>query len=321
MTELPTPFGALLDHSTLLAMWGALILHWFYPIPANITPLGLWRRVAVAIAEKVNHLEDPPAQQRLAGTLSLAIMWLTIAVLLIALKQLVWTVWLFDLLLLWFALGWKPISVAAYNVEQALNRDDKPTARTYLSKILNRDTCSLSQVGIAKAGCETLLAGYARGLIGVLFWYAIGGGIAAFLYALIVQLARCWPTRRQEYADFGLATAAFLTVLDWLPNRLFALLIAAGLRFNHAIEAIRLNGNQWSANGIGWLLASSGAKFQVALGGPAIYDNDKVSRPTLGGIITPSSLHLAMLNQQLRQKALIWIVIQSFFMWFAHGFL
>nr|WP_269808501.1 cobalamin biosynthesis protein [Enterovibrio nigricans] len=162
MTELPTPFGALMDHSTLLAMWGALILHWFLPAPPHITPLSLWRRVAIALAEKVNHFEDPSSQQRLAGALSLSIMWLTIAVLLIALKQLIWTMWLFDLLLLWFALGWKQITVTAYNIEQALNRDDKPTARTFLSQILNRDTCSLSQVGIAKAGCETLLAGYAR---------------------------------------------------------------------------------------------------------------------------------------------------------------
>ncbi|KXF79628.1 cobalamin biosynthesis family protein [Enterovibrio coralii] len=321
MTELPTPIGALLDHSTLLAMWGALILHWFFPLPAHVSPLTLWRRVALAIAEKVNHTEDHESQQRLAGALSLAIMWLTIAVLLVALKQLVWTVWLFDLLLLWFALAWKPVTTVAFNVEQALNRDDKPAARNALSEILNRDTCSLSPVGIAKAGCETLLAGYARGLIGVLFWYAMGGGIGAFLYALVVQLARCWPTRRHEYVDFGLPAAAMLTVMDWLPTRLFAVLIATGLRFNQAIEAIRLSGNQWSVNGIGWLLASSGAKFQVALGGPAIYDSDKISRPTLGGVITPSSLHLAILNQQLRQKALIWITIQSFLMWFAHGLL
>ncbi len=39
MTDLPTPFDALLDHTALLAMWGALLLHWFFPVPADISRL------------------------------------------------------------------------------------------------------------------------------------------------------------------------------------------------------------------------------------------------------------------------------------------
>ncbi|MEZ8144369.1 adenosylcobinamide-phosphate synthase [Enterovibrio norvegicus FF-162] len=321
MTELPTPLEALLGYSTLLAMWGALLLHWFFPIPREFNPLSLWRQVATAIAEKVNHADDPPSQQRLAGGLSLAIMWLTLATLLIALQQIVWVPWLFDLLLLWLSLSWKPLTDTVLELEATLLRQDKPGARTLLAKSINRDTQSLSPVGIAKAGCETLLMGYSRGLIGILFWYAIGGGIAAFLYTLIVQLARCWPTRRGDYAQFGLATSVFLSVVDAVPARLFALLIAMGHRFEPSVTAIREQGRSWSANGAGWILAASGAKFQLALGGPAIYDDEKISRPRIGGEIAPSPLHLALLNQQLRQKALLWILTQSFLMWFAHGLL
>lgn len=321
MKELLTPLDALLAHTTLLAMWGALLLHWFFPVPSDISPLTLWRRVADAISDKVNHAEDTPEQQRLAGALSLAIMWLTVAVLLVALKQLVWVDWLFQLLLLWLALGWKPVTNLALQIEHALSRDDKPQARTLLATALNRQTYSLSPVGIAKAGCETLLVGYVRGLISILFWYAVAGGIGAFLYALVAQLARTWPPRKQEYTQFGLPTSAMLSMLDWLPSRLFALLIATGHRFQPALTAIREQGQNWSVNGAGWLLAASGAKFQLALGGPAIYDDEKCVRPSIGGEISPSSLHLALLNQTLRQKALLWIVIQSFLMWFAHGLL
>ncbi|WP_407332191.1 cobalamin biosynthesis family protein [Enterovibrio sp. 27052020O] len=321
MTELPTPFEALLGYSTLLAMWGALLLHWFFPVPSDFNPLSLWRQVATAIADKVNHTEDPPSQQRLAGGLSLTIMWLTLAILLIALQQIVWVPWLFDLLLLWFSLSWRPLVDTTLKLEATLLRQDKPAARTLLSTSLNRDTKSLSPVGIAKAGCEQLLIGYSRGLIGILFWYAVGGGVAAFLYTLIIQLARCWPTRRGDFAHFGLPTSALLSVVDAVPSRLFALLIAMGYRFEPAVLAIREQGRNWSVNGAGWILAASGAKFQLALGGPAIYDDEKISRPRIGGDIAPSPLHLALLNQQLRQKALLWILIQSFLMWFAHGLL
>ncbi|CZF84695.1 Cobalamin biosynthesis protein CbiB [Grimontia celer] len=321
MTELSTPFEALLNHTTLLAMWGALILHWFFPVPAYISPVTMWRRVAEAISDKVNHDEDSPEQQRLSGGLALTVMWLTLAVLLVALKQIVWIGWLFDLLLLWLALSWKPLTELAMQVEQALIRDDKPAARTLLSQTLNRETHSLSPVGIAKASCETLLVGYARGLVCVLFWYAILGGIGAFLYTLTAQLAQVWPPRRQEFSQFGLAASGFLALLDWMPSRLFALLIAAGHRFEPALTAIREHGQSWSVNGAGWLLAASGAKLQLSLGGPAIYDSEKCTRPSIGGSVAASAIHLALLNQQLRQKALLWILIQSFLMWFAHGLL
>ncbi|MDD1794175.1 cobalamin biosynthesis family protein [Enterovibrio sp. ZSDZ42] len=321
MNELLTPLDALLGYSTLLAMWGALLLHWFFPIPSELNPLSLWRQVAYAIAEKVNHVEDAPSQQRLAGGLALSVMWLTLAVLLIALSQIVWVPWLFDLLLLWFSLSWKPLTQSMLALEAFLLREDKPAARTLLAQSLNRDTYSLSPVGIAKAGCETLLIGYARGLISILFWYAIGGGIAAFLYTLIVQLSRCWPTRREEFVEFGRPTSVLLSIVDALPSQLFALLIATGHRFEPALSAIREQGREWSFNGAGWILAASGAKFQLALGGPALYDDRKISRPRIGGEISPSPLHLALLNQQLRQKALLWILLQSFLMWFAHGLL
>ncbi|MEI8610929.1 cobalamin biosynthesis family protein [Enterovibrio sp. Hal110] len=321
MTELPTPFETLLGYSTLLAMWGALLLHWFFPVPPSSNPLSLWRRVADAIADKVNHPDDEPQQRKLAGALAFGIMWLTLAVALIALKQLVWIPWLFDLLLLWLVLGWRPIVNQTQQLEQALAREDKPAARTLLAETLNRDTQSLSGVGIAKASCETLLLGYARQVVGVLFWYALLGGIGAFLYTLVVLLARTWPTRREEFAEFGLFSAAFLSVLDWVPTRLFALLIAAGHRFEPAMLAIRDNEKRWVTSGSDWVLSATGAKFQLSLGGPAIYDNQKITRPKLGGDIAPSSVHLALLNQQLRQKAWLWIVLQSFTMWFAHGFL
>lgn len=280
-------------------------------------PLSAWRHLAEAIAEKVNRADDPAKQQRLSGSLALSIMWVTAGVLLMVLSQLVWAAAV-NFVLLWLALDWKPLAQITLQIERALLREDKPTARTLLAKKLNRDTLSLSPMGIAKAGCETLLLGYARGLTGVLFWYAIGGGIAAFLYTLLVQLSRYWSPRIQEYSQFGLAASSLLNIIDWLPSRLFALLIAAGYRFKPAIIAIIKQGNNWTPNGTGWLLAACGAKFQLSLGGPAIYNNNKIVRPKIGGEISPSPLHMALLNQQLKQKGLLWIFLQSALMLFIY---
>lgn len=327
MNALSTTLGVLLEYSTLLAMWGALLLHRFFPVPSQSNPLHAWRLIGEAISDKVNHADDPPKQQYLTGALSLSVMGLTAAVFLFALKEIVWTSWPFDLLLLWLALGCTPIIQTTLNVEQALLYNDKPSARTALALILNRDTLSLSPIGIVKAACETLLIGYSRNLIGVLFWYGIGGGVTCLLYSLIVQLTRCWSPRIQKYAQFGRLTSGLFCLVDFFPSRLFALLIAFGHRFKPAITAIyeqackdlnKKNNESVSAvsanNGAAWLQASCGAKYQITFGGPVIYDNHKIQRPHLGGKIIPSPLHLALLNQQLMQKARVWVFLQSILM-------
>ncbi|WP_223823294.1 hypothetical protein [Candidatus Enterovibrio altilux] len=52
-----------------------------------------------------------------------------------------------------------------------------------------------------------------------------------FCTHLFVLLARVYPTRKEEYAKFGYYAATMLSASNWLPSRLFALLIATGHQF------------------------------------------------------------------------------------------
>lgn len=320
-------FDLLQDYYPLFAMWAALILHRFYPVPCSINPLIIWHYFAQALSDKVNHSNDPPAQQRLSGILAFCIMLLGSTLLLWALKQLIWLPELFDFLLLWLALGIKPVVEIIGKIEQALLDDDKATARVILSKYLNRDTLSLSSIGIAKSGCEMLIFSYARCFFAILFWYAIAGATAAYLYVLIAHLTRIWATRIDKYAFFGLMSAYIFALIDWLPNRLFAWYLAIGHRgkitFSTMINRCKSNDVHCQALGFGanWLMISCGTKYQISLGGPIIYNNEKINRERFGQPIAPSSIHLALLNQQLKQKALGWVVIQSILMWLAISFL
>ena len=319
MNTLPALLEALSPYSVVFAMWGALLFHWVFPLSFQSFPLHFWPTLAKAFSDKVNHSQDTQKQQALSGTLALSLFGFTCAVLLVAIKQLVWISWFFDFLLLWVALGWKPITQITLRVEQALIDENKLEARTLLSNILIRQTSTLSSIGIAKAACETLLLGYARNLIGVLFWYGIAGGIAALLYTLLVQLTRAWSPHLQQYAFFGLSASRLFNVLDCIPSRLFALLIAFGHRSRSTAHAIYEDAFKEKRTGGAWLFASCGMKYQIALGGPVIYGHRKINRPRLGGHIRPSPLHLALLNQKLLQKARFWILIQSTLMYLAHG--
>ena len=176
-------FQQLYANGALLVMWGALLFHLVLPIPHSAHPFTLWRKIAEQLTTKVNR-HHSYSQSILAGSLSILIMILPCLVLLIALKPLVWKAPLYELALLLLALDWRSSERLTKQLVSAMSNEDKPLCRQRLKPYLNRDTNSLSLLGIGKAGAETIIMGYGRNVVCVLFWYALAGGIGAFLYRL-----------------------------------------------------------------------------------------------------------------------------------------
>lgn len=309
----PSLLEALLSNSALLTMWGALVLHWQFPIEnRHFHPLTIWQHLVETVSEKVNHHHYSQKQLQLSGSLAFCFLWGFAAIILILLKHFVWQQWFFELLLLWFALGWKPLVHKGILLKQHLMKGHKPAARILLSKIVKRETSNLSEIGLAKLGCETMIVGYLRSLICVLFYYAISGGVGAFLYAMLMQMNRAWSTRQKSHQIFGKTTANVLAIVEWLPTRLFALLVATGKNLQLAFHGFK---NQPHKTNGQLLWSVIGSKFQIALGGAAFYDEKRIERSKFGGEILPSTMHLILLSQSLLQKSLIWIGLQSLFVY------
>lgn len=306
-------------NSTLLALWGALALQWLLPIPSQLHPLQIWRQLALALANKVNKPSDAPQQKRLSGLLSWSLLWLTVLIVLICLYQLVWIDTAFHLLLLWIALDWRNMRKFSKQFVRAYSREDKLQCRVLLGTRLNRHTDNLSLLGLGKAGAETLLIGYGRLVVGVLFWYALAGGIGAILYRLAVELSRCWSPSRQQYRHFGQSATTALAILDIVPLRLFALLLTIGHNGKIALRGLRQQGEKWQLPGPGWLLTATGHKLSLSLGGPVIYDQIKMERPKLGGKIAPAALHLSQIDRLANQRLWMWVTAQSLLLLMLQG--
>ena len=305
-----TPLSELLlSNNTLLSMWGALILHWLFPLQnSHFHPVTLWRHLAEVISEKVNKTKHSAKQQQLSGTLAFAIIYLPAFALLMLFTFAVANPAITNTVLLWFALGWKPLYDQGNKLRLYLKHAKKPAARQLLAKIVKRDTATLSSIELAKLSSEMLLTGYTRSLINVLFFYAIAGGVGAMLYTLLMQLNREWSPRLPAYKYFGKTVARALMVIEWLPSRLFALLLSLGRDFPRSIKALRTQSYQSNAE---FVWSAAGSKYQIALGGSAIYDDERLERSALGGETLASATQFSHLSRALNQRSLAWIALQS----------
>ncbi|MCK6264833.1 cobalamin biosynthesis family protein [Vibrio sp. ZSDE26] len=303
-------FNQLYSNGTLLVMWGALLFHLIIPIPREAHPVTLWHKFAEQLAEKVN-TNTHYSQSLISGTLAWLLMVIPAILVLWALKPLVWQPQLFELALLLLALDWRSNEKLANGLTKALAHDDKKTARTLLSPVLNRDTSSLSALGLGKAGAETIIMGYGRNVVCVLFWYAIADGSGALIYRLTAELARAWSPSRARYSPFGLTVTRTVAILDFIPLRLFALFIVCGNKAFHTFKTMLIQSPSWPLPGPAWLLTSVGNKLELSLGGPAIYNKRKSVRSKIGGRIAPSAIHLSQVQTLIAWRVFAWILIQS----------
>ncbi|ROV61190.1 cobalamin biosynthesis family protein [Vibrio ponticus] len=306
-------FTQLFANGALLVMWGALICHWVLPIPREAHPAILWHKFAEQLANKVN-VQSSYSQNLTSGTLAWLLMMLPMLIVLWALKPLVWQPQLYELAFLLLSLDWRNNQTFATQFTQLLADENSRAAKKLLAPLVNRSTDSLSLLGLGKAGSETLIMGLGRNVVAVLFWYALAGGIGAFMYRMAMELARAWSPSRQQFMPFGIPAVRILAVLDYIPLRLFALMILLGNRAQVSLTLLKQQAASWPLPGPSWLLITCGAKLELSLAGPAIYNGKKSVRAKLGGRIAPAAFHFAQLRKLLLGRLWLWVFIQSLVM-------
>ncbi|ORT48341.1 hypothetical protein ST37_19250 [Vibrio sp. qd031] len=303
---------------SVLVLCAALLAHLLIPIPRELHPTTLWRKFAHLLANKVNQGNDPN-YQRFAGSLSWLMLMLPATALLIAVSNLVWEPLVFQFTLLFFSLGWREQEVFARQSGQALAQEDKASLRKSLSHCLNRDCATLSLLGLGKACVETLTLGHLRNVTGVLFWFAVAGPIGAALFRLCGEIARAWPAHYRQYKTFGQLARTFYALLEWLPSSLFSLLLLLNQQSLSCLSTIVSQAKTWRNKSSGTALASLGNQYQLSLGGPALYQGQKLERAKLGGKIAPSAIHLSQVATKLRNSQYLFIVLLLITLALANG--
>lgn len=210
---------------------------------------------------------------------------------------------MWNVVVVYFTLGFRQFSHYFTDIHLALNNDDVPRARDILREWTGIDTVDMPVGEIVRHTLIHAVVASHRHVFGVFFWFVLPVGPAgAVLYRIAEYLSRSWraPADERTAAFSTFAQRAFF-VIDWVPARLTALGFAIVGNFEDAIYAWRNHTRQWPDSNDGVLLAAGGGALGARLAGPlaepssvdalASGDTDPL---TVGDDCTPRTLQSAV---------------------------
>jgi adenosylcobinamide-phosphate synthase len=191
-------------------------------------------------------------------------------------------VWLFST-----CLAARSLAEHALAVWRPLIAGDLSAARTKLSWIVGRDTERLERPEIVRGAVETVAESTCDGVIAPLFWGLVGGAPLAMAYKAANTLDSMVGHLDDRYRELGWASARLDDLLNLIPARLSAMLLAvAGVSARAMTTAFRDAPKHPSPNS-GWPEAAVAGVLGVRLGGVNYYGGIPEERAYMGDSLRP----------------------------------
>ncbi|MFN3846938.1 MAG: adenosylcobinamide-phosphate synthase CbiB [Paracoccaceae bacterium] len=145
-----------------------------------------------------------------------------------------------------------------------------PGGRRAVSMIVGRDTASMDEPAVARAAIESAAENLSDGVIAPAFWFLIGGLPLMLVYKIANTADSMIGHRTPRHEEFGWAAARFDDLLNLIPARLTALLIALSHGWMDARPILRDAPLHRSPNA-GWPEAAMAVVLNLSLSGPRAY--------------------------------------------------
>ncbi|MCL4477802.1 MAG: adenosylcobinamide-phosphate synthase CbiB [Deltaproteobacteria bacterium] len=163
------------------------------------------------------------------------------------------------------------------------------TARSRLSRLVARDTETLSQRKILMATIETLSENLSDGIIAPMFYLAMGGLPFAIGYKAINTLDSMVGYKNERYIHFGHASARIDDIANFIPARITGMLIVITSMivygWSTAVNAFRTmlhDGKKHPSPNAGIPESAIAGALGVMLGGTSAYNGISVEKPYIG---------------------------------------
>ena len=151
--------------------------------------------------------------------------------------------------------------------------------RRAVARIVGRDPATLDEAGVARAAIESAAENFSDGVAAPAFWFLLGGLPGVLLYKVTNTADSMIGYRTARHADFGWAAARFDDLLNWVPARLSAGLIALVFWSAPALSVIGRDARLHRSPNAGWPEAAMAGVLGVALSGPRSYDGEMRDYP------------------------------------------
>jgi len=184
-------------------------------------------------------------------------------------------------------LAWRDLDVHTLAAFQPLVRDDIPSARAAVARIVGRDTANLDAKELYRAIIETLAENLSDAIVAPLFYLCLFGPAGMAAYKAVNTLDSIAGHRNARYCQFGWASARLDDLANLAPARISAVLVwlaALVCRLNARASfqiTLRDGASQPSPNS-GYPEAAFAGALGIRLGGLNYYQGAPSRKAYLG---------------------------------------
>ena len=150
--------------------------------------------------------------------------------------------------------------------------------RAAVAMIVGRDTKRLTEAEVARAAIESAAENLSDGVIAPIFWYLVAGLPGLLIYKITNTADSMIGHRTPRHEAFGWAAARFDDLLNLLPARITAALIALAHGWYDSGPILRDAPLHRSPNA-GWPEAAMAVVLGIALSGPRSYHGKRQDYP------------------------------------------
>lgn len=241
-------------------------------------PLAFFNFYCQRLADKVNKANSNARQQNISGLIAILVTLIPLLIILWLFESFIEVTWLWHAFLLYFSLGNIGLSRTNRNIARELVANNTYQAKQKSAAFLLRETEQLSALGISKACIEMQVLRSSQLLVCVGFYYLFFGPLAALSFRLLIEMHYAWNVKLARFIHFGAAVNHIVKLLQWLPSRLFALILLLGTVSRNFLLCWRLTRGKFLQTGNSLLLHILALGLEVRLGGVAMYQGNKLRK-------------------------------------------
>lgn len=263
---------------SVVMLYSVILVKFLASYLASHEPLRFFRLFCDRLAEKVNKTTNSIRQRSISGFIAILVTLTPLLIILWLFEAFVEAAWLWQGFLLYLALGNLHLGKNSKEIAKLIVANKKFEAKQLLIPWLLRDTEPLSPLGLSKSCIEMQLLRAMQNLFSISFIFLLFGPLAALCTRLLIEMHYSWNPKQSRFKPFGHSVAFLVNILQWLPNRIFSLVLLFSCIGRNFVLYSRLSKPYFFQLNNSYALSLFALALEVKLGGVAMYQGIKLRK-------------------------------------------